>query len=205
MEGIMIIIIIALFIAYRKGLFDPAPPEPEDPKEVTRRLTEEFNDFKNSQAAAQLDALFKEYPEVEYWAGTDCSHISINHKKKGYVFGHAVIEDTQIVGWESSDGKMIFERVNRSLEEQVKIDKIEAMLKDNDKIRKYCDLVAEQLLEDDTQAFNALEGLGCRQQRFDAEYYDESWIKAWETALLHEFSAKRVEYKGEGVFWLEAI
>lgn len=160
----------------------------------------------------EVKALFEDYPEVTFCCifGQDYVkiHVKGRDEKVSVYIGRIVLKDGKVALWADESSSLRYEVVpedKKHLADKVKVAKLKDMLKDNDKIRKYCDIVASQLLENDRQAFNALEGLGYKQERFEAEFYDESWIEAWQKALLTEFSAKSVEYKGNGLFMLTAI
>lgn len=194
------------------GAYSRAPHEDpwKEAREASEKVVEERAEFRK-KFEDEVAALFREYPEVISYEGFTKESAPIQIKtKKGTetLSGFLSIKDEHVVGWLSSDGELEYKFVDEEstiLADKVKVAKIEAMLKDNDKVRKYCDVVASQLLDDDRQAFNALEGLGYKKERFEAEFYDDTWIKAWEIALKSEFSAKSVEYKGEGIFMLTAI
>ena len=171
----------------------------------------------------QTEFLFSGHPEVLRWwlkASTDprdANLVAIErkyYKTKSQEVGRILLDDNgNVIKWDPIGGLYeekgllfpIEPASEATLEQNVRIEKIGAMLKDNDNIRKYCDLVSSQLLEDDMQAFNACEGLKCSAERFKAEYYDDSWISAWKVALTNEFNARNVEYKGDGIFMLTAV
>ena len=181
--------------------------------EEARRLAEEKeNQEFIEKYGDEIEALFEDYPETSLCTIFSQDRVRIYVKNRDEKIsahiGRIVLKDGKVAAWADKSSSLRYEVVpedKKHLADKVKVAKLKDMLKDNDKIRKYCDIVASQLLENDRQAFNALEGLGYKKERFEAEFYDESWIEAWQKALLTEFSAKSVEYKGDGLFMLTAI
>lgn len=154
----------------------------------------------------RLDDLFEDYPKVLAWGGTSEKDITVSYgdKRPRLVHGHLVLDDMgEILFWESNDGIIKCKRKRPTLPLQKKIAQITAMLRDNEALSKYCELVADSLLEEGRCVFNAIYALNMKEDFFSEKYAGE-WVDAWIGALLEEFQAKSAEPAGIGVFMLEA-
>lgn len=156
--------------------------------------------------SARLDDLFEDHPKVLAWGGDSEKDVTLSYgtKRPRLIHGHLVLDDMgEILCWESDDGIIKCERKRPTLTLQKKIAQITAMLRDNEDLSKYCELVADSLLEEGKCVFNALYALNMKEDLF-AEKYAGEWVDAWIGALLEEFQAKSAEPSGTGTFVLEA-
>ena len=163
-----------------------------------------------AEHAQELEALFADYPQVCSYNrfGQKVGEIAVWFKEgtapdimsPGCIF---FTGSGKIAGWRSyRHPSLILKKVDHDFVLDAKKARLAAMLDDHVGARKYCDMIASQIIteDQDDQAFNVPVALDISTERFNAEYYSEEWLEAWRSCLKDEFNARSVTGGKDGIF-----
>ena len=179
----------------RKQYTLPIGPE-ELPEQKEARFRAEYEDL--------INRFFEEHPSVIRWWGDSLSCITVLVKRSQMnveLTGHfEVSDDGELTSFEQHYGPWgvdhftLFKRkAPADIPQEMLVNQLAGLLKDDEAVAKYCDQVAATLLDEGHCVFNVPVGLRISESEYKDRYYNEDWENAWKTALSGEFQVKSVD------------